>query len=149
MYVVESRKSEFLTVEKKVKPHNLYLYNTLSPEPLRQVKRVHRHCRDRRENTAVEIDQELRLRSRRVVPTPIESPCLWGIRSHKSWVSERTKDSGNLFHDEFKAIKLNRHTSRCLLEISISNKTSSFEKKVAGIIYNVIQSEKEGRGVCF
>ena len=64
------------------------------------------------------------------MPTPIESPCLWGVRSHKTWVSERTKNSGNLFHDEFKAIKLNRHTSRCLLEISISNKTSTFEKKL-------------------
>lgn len=54
------------------------------------------HSRDRRENTAMEVNNQLRLRCGRVVAAPVESPWLTDICLNKARVTERSEDQRNL-----------------------------------------------------
>jgi hypothetical protein len=51
---------------------------------------------DRGENTAVEVDDQLRLGCRRIVTTPIISPGLGDVGLNQTRVPKRSENPGNL-----------------------------------------------------
>ena len=79
------------------------------PETLRQIQRMDTSKRNGRENTAVKVNNQLRLRSSRIMTSPVHSPSLTCVRLHQTRVTKRSNNSWYLEKETYTIKLLQKH----------------------------------------